>query len=47
MPSRDELIADIAGLLGAPASNLAGVLGAPGSDIAGILSTIEDRAEAA
>jgi len=47
MPSRDELIADIAGLLGAPASNLAGVLGAPASDIAGILSTIEERAEAA
>ena len=47
MPSRDELIADIAGLLGAPASNLAGVLGAPASNIAGILSTIEERGEAA
>jgi len=47
MPSREELLADIAGLLGAPASNLAGVLGAPASDIAGILSTIEERDEAA
>ena len=33
MPSRDELIASIAGCIGAPASN-----------IAGILSTIEDKA---
>jgi large subunit ribosomal protein L10 len=44
MPSRDELIADITGLLGAPASNLAGVLGAPASNIASILSTIEEKA---
>ena len=47
MPSRDELIATIAGMLGAPASNIAGAIGAPASNIAGILSTIEDRAEAA
>jgi large subunit ribosomal protein L10 len=44
MPSRDELIATIAGMLGAPASNIAGAIGAPASDIAGILSTIEDKA---
>lgn len=44
MPSRDELIATIAGMLGAPASNIAGAIGAPASNIAGILSTIEDKA---
>ncbi|MXU66370.1 50S ribosomal protein L10 [Oceanomicrobium pacificus] len=44
MPSREELIADIVGLLGAPASNLAGAIGAPASNIAGILSTIEEKA---
>ena len=47
MPSREELIAQIAGMLGAPASNIAGAIGAPASNIAGILSTIEDKAEAA
>ena len=47
MPSREELIASIAGCIGAPASNIAGALGAPASDIASILSTIEERAEAA
>ena len=44
MPSRDELIATIAGMLGAPASNIAGAIGAPASNIASILSTIEDKA---
>ena len=44
MPSREELIATIAGMLGAPASNIAGAIGAPASNIASILSTIEDRA---
>lgn len=47
MPSRDELFAQIAGMIGAPASDLAGALGAPASNIAGILSTIEERGEAA
>jgi large subunit ribosomal protein L10 len=47
MPSRDELIATIAGMLGAPASNIAGAVGAPASNIASILSTIEEKAEAA
>ena len=46
MPSRDELIATIAGMLGAPASNIAGAIGAPASNIASILSTIEDKAAA-
>jgi large subunit ribosomal protein L10 len=44
MPSRDELSATLAGMLGAPASNIAGAIGAPASNIASILSTIEDKA---
>ncbi|MCH2096503.1 MAG: 50S ribosomal protein L10 [Rhodobacteraceae bacterium] len=47
MPSREELIASIAGCIGAPASNIAGAVGAPASNIASILSTIEEKAEAA
>jgi large subunit ribosomal protein L10 len=47
MPSRDELIASIAGCIGAPAANIAGAIGAPASNIASILSTIEERGEAA
>ncbi len=43
MPSREELIAQIASMIGAPASNIAGILGAPASNIASILSTIEER----
>ncbi len=46
MPSRDELIAQIASCIGAPASNIAGAIGAPASNIASILSTIEDKAAA-
>ena len=47
MPSRDELIAQIASCIGAPGSNIAGALGAPASNIASILTTIEEKAEAA
>ena len=47
MPSREELIASIAGCIGAPAANIAGAIGAPASNVASILSTIEERAEAA
>lgn len=47
MPSREELIASIAGCIGVPASNIAGAIGAPASNVASILSTIEERAEAA
>ncbi|MEM1192849.1 MAG: 50S ribosomal protein L10 [Pseudomonadota bacterium] len=43
MPSREELIAEIATLIGSPASNIAGAIGAPAADIAGILKTIEER----
>ncbi len=44
MPSREELIATIAGMIGAPASNIAGAIGTPASSIAGILETIEEKA---
>ncbi|ALI55437.1 50S ribosomal protein L10 [Celeribacter marinus] len=44
MPSRDELLAQIASCIGAPASNIAGAIGAPASNIASILSTIEEKA---
>lgn len=47
MPSREELIAQIASCIGAPAANIAGAIGAPGANIAGVLSTIEEKAEAA
>ncbi|MDJ1008941.1 MAG: 50S ribosomal protein L10 [Paracoccaceae bacterium] len=47
MPSREELIATIAGMIGAPASNIAGAIGEPASNIASILTTIEEKAEAA
>lgn len=46
LPSREELLAQIASMIGAPASNIAGAIGAPASNIAGILSTIEDKAAA-
>lgn len=47
MPSREELLAQIAGALGGPASDIAAAIGGPASTIASILTTIEERAEAA
>ena len=45
MPSREELIASIVGCIGAPCfANMAGAIGAPASNIAGVLSTIEAEA---
>jgi len=44
MPSREETLSMIAGMLGAPGSNLASAIGAPASNIASILSTIEEKA---
>ncbi|MGH1370267.1 MAG: 50S ribosomal protein L10 [Maritimibacter sp.] len=44
MPSREELLAQIASILGAPASGIAGAIGAPASNIASVLSTIEEKA---
>ena len=43
MPSREELIAEIVGLIGSPGGNLVAAIGAPASDIAGILKTLEER----
>jgi large subunit ribosomal protein L10 len=43
MPSREELIAQIVSIIGAPASSIAGAIGAPASNIASILTTIEER----
>ena len=47
MPSREELIATVVGMIGAPASNLAGAIGAPAANIAGCLATIAEKDEAA
>jgi large subunit ribosomal protein L10 len=44
MPSKDELLASIAGIVVAPASNLAGALGGVASDVASILSSVEEKA---
>lgn len=46
MPSREELIAQIVGMIGSPASSLAGAIGAPAANIASILKTIEEKAAA-
>ena len=46
MPSREEVIASIAGCIGAPAANLAGAIVAPASNIAGVLKTIAEKEEA-
>ena len=46
MPSREEIIASIAGCIGAPAANLAGAIVAPASNIAGSIATIAEKEEA-
>jgi large subunit ribosomal protein L10 len=43
MPSREEMIAQLVGMIGSPASQLASAIGAPASNIAGILKTLEER----
>ena len=43
MPSREELLAQLASCIGAPASNIAAAIGAPASNIASILKTIEEK----
>ena len=47
MPSREELIASIAGMIGAPAANLAAAITAPASNIAACVEAVEEKAEAA
>lgn len=43
MPSREEMIAQLVGMIGSPAASLAAAIGAPGANIAGILKTLEER----
>jgi len=49
MPSREELISQIAGMLGAPAGNLVSAITAPAANLAGCLATLAEgeAAEAA
>jgi large subunit ribosomal protein L10 len=47
LKSKDELLADIIGLLMAPITNVVGALQAPGANLIAILQTIQDEADAA
>ena len=47
MPSREELIATIVGMIGSPAANLASAITSPAANIAGCLATIAEKDEAA
>lgn len=40
MPSREEVLAQILGCIGAPAANIAGAISAPAANIAGVLETL-------
>lgn len=40
MPSREEVLAQILGCIGAPAANIAGAISAPAANIAGVLKTL-------
>jgi large subunit ribosomal protein L10 len=42
MPSREELIATIVGMIGAPAGNLVRAITSPAANIAGCLATIAE-----
>ena len=41
LPSKDEVIASISGILGSPASSVAGALLAPAKNLAGVVSALE------
>lgn len=45
LKSKDELVADIIGLLLSPITNIVGALQAPGSTLAGAIQTIAEKAE--
>ena len=47
MPSREELIATVVGMIGAPAANLAAAISAPASNIAGCIEAVEKKHEEA
>jgi large subunit ribosomal protein L10 len=46
MPSREEIISQIAGSLTAPGSNISGAIGAPAANLAGIVKTIAEKEDA-
>ena len=46
LKSKDELLADILGLLMAPMSNIVGAIQAPGRNLAGAIKTIAEKEEA-
>lgn len=46
LKSKDELLADILGLLMAPMKNIVGAIQAPGSNIAGAIKSIAEKEEA-
>lgn len=46
MPSREEVIAQIAGSLTAPGSNISGAVGAPAANIAGCLKSMAEKEDA-
>ena len=43
LPSRDELVAEIVGLVGSQGSTLSQLVGTPGSNLAGITAAIEEK----
>lgn len=47
MPSREELIATVVGMIGAPAGNLVRAITAPAANIAGCLASIAEKGEEA
>ncbi|ADM09929.1 ribosomal protein L10 [Parvularcula bermudensis HTCC2503] len=46
MPSREEIIAQIAGSLTAPAANISGAIGAPAANLAACVKTIAEKEDA-
>jgi large subunit ribosomal protein L10 len=46
MPSREELLSSIAGMIMSPAGNIVSAITAPASNLAGILETLAEREEA-
>ena len=43
LPSREELLAEIIGLVGSQGSILSQLIGSPGSNIAGITTALEEK----
>ena len=43
LPSREELIGEIVGLIGSSGSNLSQLVGSPGNDIAGLALALEEK----